>query len=454
VSGVVADRHRAARGSRSLAFGAVMGTVVTDGGLLVLSFVSGCLAARLLQPEGRGALAAVLFWPQFVAAVGMFSLNEATSFGVARRGSSGQHTWSSAMMLGLILAALTIMAGLLALPYLFARGNVDLVPYSRYYLLALVPAQFGTLIALGVDQGSLKFGRFNIVRFSVQLFYVIGLLLIAYRGRATVGEVVAINGGSLVVVAIVAVMRLPGGWRLPALQEIRELLSACLRFHPVYLLTISANQLDQMLAISLWDKATVGHYAVALTVATSGFGLVGGACSRVLFPYVAAKDSGTQSDLIAGAIRHATLLMLLFAIPLAVCVPILIPTFFGTEYRASVLPALLLLPSHLLVAIRGLMDQLLRGCGKGKPGIIAGMLNLVCLTGLAFPLAKWGGMPGLAIAIGMSAFVGVWYFAFHLNRTMGIPWRSLWGLNRETARTSFSIAREWWQTSFVRAGSY
>src|SRR2546425_11888108 len=59
---------------------AMVGTFATEGFIVLLGILTGSLVARLLLPEGRGALAAVLFWPQLLAGIGFLSLGEAVTY--------------------------------------------------------------------------------------------------------------------------------------------------------------------------------------------------------------------------------------------------------------------------------------------------------------------------------------------------------------------------------------
>ena len=49
--------------------GAWLGTSATNAAILLFGLATGVLSARLLAPDGRGALAAALFWPQLISAL-------------------------------------------------------------------------------------------------------------------------------------------------------------------------------------------------------------------------------------------------------------------------------------------------------------------------------------------------------------------------------------------------
>src|SRR5207245_11440479 len=59
---------------------AMLGTFATEGFLVLVGILTGSLVARLLLPEGRGALAAVLFWPQLLAGIGFLSIGVAVTY--------------------------------------------------------------------------------------------------------------------------------------------------------------------------------------------------------------------------------------------------------------------------------------------------------------------------------------------------------------------------------------
>lgn len=440
----VLEAHASRDGQRSSILGALTGTLATDGGLMLLGVVSGSLTARLLQPEGRGALTATLLWPQFLAGVGMLSLNEATAFRIAAGKSVVQRTVRSSLTLGLLLAVLTTVLSFVAIPFLLPAKHIDVLLYSHYYLLALVPAQFVTLTTLAVAQGKMQFRRFNFLRMGTQAFYLVGLLVLMRRGNAELPHIVTINGLSVLAVGVLAWWRLrPEITAVPDWAEIKGLLRLCLRFHPIYLIGICVAQLDQIVALFVWDSATLGNYAIALTVATSGFGLISAACCRVLFPMVAeARTPTARSLLIAKTVRHAMLLTVSLLVPCAISTPFLIKLLFGGSYSPSVLPAMMLLPAQMVAGLRAIVDQLLRGCGEGKPGILAGGLNLLTLAFLAPILAKWKGMPGMAVAVGCGSIAALSYFVWYLDRRMSVPWQSLWGLNRETVDAVRLVIRE------------
>lgn len=65
-----------------------LGTFATNGVGLAIGMATGILAARLLEPEGRGLLAVLQFWPGLLWSIGMLSVAEAASHRIARSAGS------------------------------------------------------------------------------------------------------------------------------------------------------------------------------------------------------------------------------------------------------------------------------------------------------------------------------------------------------------------------------
>src|SRR5580658_2961423 len=87
-------------------------TFLTNALILAFGTFTGILTARLLHPEGRGALAAVLFWPEILAGVGICGLNEALVYRIGQ-GKESEGGIRTAVLCAVGFAAVTVAVGLL-----------------------------------------------------------------------------------------------------------------------------------------------------------------------------------------------------------------------------------------------------------------------------------------------------------------------------------------------------
>ena len=128
----------------------VLATRVT---LFVMAFASSILLSRLLGPDGKGHLVAVVTLPGMLAAVGMFGLPSAVNY-FAGRGASMKSLMRATYIFTTILSIGLVGVVWISLPQL-ETSILSLAPDNlvRVILLTVPP---GMLAAFG---GSILYGR-------------------------------------------------------------------------------------------------------------------------------------------------------------------------------------------------------------------------------------------------------------------------------------------------------
>jgi O-antigen/teichoic acid export membrane protein len=413
---------------------ALAGTLATEGTLLLLGVLTGFPTARLLLPEGRGALAAVLFWPQLFAGIGLLSLNEAATYRIGANPERAPVIAASSFWLALILAEVTTLAGYVLIPFLLGEGRAHLVSLARIYLLVFIPFNFMALSLLASDHGGLYFARYNTLRPLVPLSYLIGLLALWATGHVSVAWVVAVNCAGTVLVAVVRLILVERRiMTVPSLGEAVALLGLAGRFHLTTVLLLLAAQADQFVVLTLWDNAALGKYVAAFTIASSGLAVVSGASYKVLFPHLAhVRDPATQAGLLARGVRHAALLLVAFSLLLALGIPRLVPVLFGPAFQDAVNPARVLVVAYPFIALKVIAIQGLRGLGESRPGSMAAALSLGVFLLLAWPLGNALGLVGVGAGLWLANVGALGYLTYHLRRRHHLALPDLWGLTRRT----------------------
>lgn len=415
---------------------ALVGTVFADLVVLAIGVATGPVAARLLQPEGRGAVAAVTFWPILLASAGLFSLNEATTYRIGARPERYEITTASAFRLSLLFSLLTISLGLLLIPRLLGPDRASLVGIALLYLVFFVPTNATALTLASTDHGQLRFARYNLQRVAVPAIYLAGLLILWATDRVTVGAVVAASCLGTITLAVYRIgSQIRTVFARATWEETSALLKLALSFHPASLLMFLATQADQFMVLTLWNNETLGKYVVALTISSSSLSVVCGGFQRVLFPHIANRTAEANPErLMARGIRMASLAMVLSSTVLALILGWLLPLLFGEPFRSSVGPARVLLFAYILVALRNLMIQLLRGMGEGKAGAIASALAASLFVPTAYLLGRSMGLYGVAVALGLANILAVAYLGRYIARKWNLRFADLCGLNSATLR--------------------
>jgi O-antigen/teichoic acid export membrane protein len=411
------------------------GTVATSAAIMLCGIATGVLSARLLAPGGRGALAAILFWPQLIASLGLLSLPDALIYSRGWRPADDRTIAATGAWLALGLAAVCGLLGAVALPILLPRADAG--GLARPYLLAFLPCHFLALALLALDQGELRFARYNLIRLLPSCVYLASLLVLWALDAASVAALV---WASWLGTAIAAATRLcQAGDRLrarPCLAQARALLALGARFHGAALLAALLAQADRFVVLTFWDDAGLGLYVVAATLACAGLNVVAGGFSLTLLPRLAAAgDLEARRRIMAQTLRYAMLLLTVGTAALLLLCPWLVRFLFSDAFAGATGICIVLLLGYVPTALRQVITLGLCGTGDWRPRLVAEGLTLAVFGLSVWPLATWSGIEGVPAALLLANATALLYLLAHLRARWGLRLRDCWGLDRATIRS-------------------
>jgi O-antigen/teichoic acid export membrane protein len=411
-----------------------LGTLATNGAILLCGMASSALVARLLAPEGRGALAAVLFWPHLLAAIGLLSLNEGIVYRRGQTAADERIFATSAVTIGLALATVTAAAGWFVVPYLLGADRHELVPLARAYLLAFLPLNFLSLVLFALDQSHLRFARYNLLRLLPPYVYLASLVVFWASRPASVACVLFASwlGTFVTLLVQLALIRRSLAARLSRVEARRIAAVAC-RFHSASLLFLVGSRLDQMVVLGYWDDRSLGYYVVAVTVAGTAVAVLTNSFHIVLFPRISAAPAVAEKvRLLDRGLRHSNLLIGTTTIALIVLVPWLVPLLFGPAFAPATLPAVILLLAGWPLALRQIIARSLRGFGESRSSLLAETWALGLFVAVAGPLAAIGGLAGVALASLVANAAALSYLTLVLRRRFALRLADWHGFSRAT----------------------
>ena len=411
-----------------------LGTFMTNGAGLACGIATGIIAARLLQPEGRGLLAVLQFWPALLWSIGLLSVREAVSHRIARAGGQRQGIAASALWVTLALAFVTTLVALIAIPFLLGSERREVWTIALLYAVTIIPLMSLMATLRGLDQGELRFVRHNAWGLIPALIYLSGLLTIWALDLISVTTALgAFWLGTFVTAVVLVTLRWQEVTRHPSWQEMRRLLSLTTRFHSTNLSFLLASQVDRLAIMLFWGDASIGLYAVALTWASSGLNTITMSFRTVMFPHLSAQtDEARARSLLAVGLRYASCILALGTLALAAVTWWLLPFLFGAAFRAAVPVALILLAANWPFALRQIINQSLRGFGQARPGTIAELATIVTFALGVWPLARGFGLAGVATALLLANLASLVYLIYYLERRVGLRPGDWWGLNPGT----------------------
>jgi O-antigen/teichoic acid export membrane protein len=362
-------------GARSGA-SAIAQTMVTNIAVQGANVVSGILTARSLGPGGRGALASIVMWPQFLAFAMTLGIPPASVYWIKRRPDLGSELSGATLLLSGIFGALSAFAGFAIIPLSLHTYPREVIHMAQLWAM-VTPLELFSTSVLCLVQVTGSFRNFNLVRFFVPFSVVATLLL-----ERAFGVLNVYNAAAAYLLAGLPVTALITVWVCryfkPSFKGLRVstrfLLGYGVRAWGADLLTTVAGQIDRVLVVGLLNPELMGAYVVAQSAAAL-LNVLPTAVAPVALP----KSSGLTNDeilsIVGRAVRVTLLVMVAAAIPLALLGKFLLRLVYGRQFDAAagVLP--LLIVEAVLDGLTSVLAQaflasgfpgtvsLLQGCG-------------------------------------------------------------------------------------------
>ena len=252
---------------------ALLTTLFVTGAVIGLSFITSVLLARVLGPEGRGLLLAVIFWPAMLAGILNLSFNEAVAYHVAKgkREEREQEVLNAGYALLVLLLLVALPVCLMVLPLLLGQRHGEAQMLALAYVLPFIPLTFADQFYRAVVQGRGQANQLNGLRIAQPLAYCVGLGVLVLIGQSIdvpwvlVIMLAALGMGAMVGLWLSRIR--PGRF---SRASIGDLVRSGLSFHRVNLLLYSAAEFDKALVLLFLTVREAGLYAVALSVSTIG----------------------------------------------------------------------------------------------------------------------------------------------------------------------------------------
>jgi len=401
---------------------AIAHVVLTNGLILGLNVATGIVSARFLGPAGRGELAALLLWPQFLGYAFAFALPSAVVYETRRDPRGRDAILRAALALSLLGGCLALATGTVALPRVLQHADVTLLREARLLMVFAPLATVSTTLtaALQLDE---RFHAYNRARYLPLLLTLVALGWLAGTGRLTPWS------GALAYL-------LPGipafGWMLwrvrgcigaraaAAASPTRRLLSYGARAYGGEAAGTLLGQLDKVMLVNLLLPAQLGIYVVVfnlsrvLTVLTS-------AVVPVLLPKAAGRPAAEVVRITARALSLTTPLLLLGLMLVIAAGSGLLRLMYGADFSAGYGALCLLAAEAVLASLAHVIIQPF--LALNRPGVITVIQvgSLIVLALALWLLVPWLGLAGAALGLLVTsllraaAIYGAYRFALNVR---------------------------------------
>ncbi len=311
----------------------------------LLTMIGGVLSARLLLPQGKGELTAIILWPTLLASIGSLGIIDAVTYFTASNEKDISKVAVSALVLLLALATGLLGIGYVILPFVLSEYDPEVLNTTKLYLI-YIPINLVALLLMALILGRMKLVEYNFLRTLVHLISVAGMVLLYAINQVSVqGFAMAslIANFITLVMAIGIVFR--DKWIIwqPNVQIIKNLLGYGLKVHLGSITSLINLRFDQILMSIFLPPTTLGLYVVAVTV-SGGSSLAANTIGLVAFPHVANLESLQAKKLAIGRFMRLTIfLSLISTAGLFWLTPWILGFFFGPAYLSTTWAARILL---------------------------------------------------------------------------------------------------------------
>jgi O-antigen/teichoic acid export membrane protein len=361
--------------------------------------VTGILTARLLGPVARGELATVILWPMILSNLGLMGCNWVLAREVAKD-PGREYDWAAVgLAVGLATALLYLLAGYFLIPLLLPSDRGYLLPVARLCLL-LIPLDIFNQVLLAVEHGRMRWRRYNFLRLSFFLFYLVLIGFIGVTRRAQVRWFVSAFLAShlLAVLLRLWIQRKALAAGKFQFDGCRHLLRAGVPYFGATISNLISLQLDTILVVSLLNTEAAGIYAVAAAFA-NGQSSLGDALGITSFAVLSnERNTGSREKIIIETFRQSALVSCGVGLVLSCLIPFLVVPLFGFEFSRAIRPAVVLALAASLTGSTNILNQGLRGAGHPYAGLMSQLLGTGVLALAALFFLRRFGLMGMAYA--------------------------------------------------------
>lgn len=383
---------------------------------------TGIITARALHPAGRGELAALGVWPNFLGGLMTFGLPSALIFwSRAEPENKTNFMWAS-LPLTLFMGALAMLMGAIGIPFWLSQYSPHIVQMAQLFMLnAFIVLLIANARAASEAENDFFASSLALCMSPFLAFF--GLIALHFSHQLTPVSAACAYIVSGIPSCIFLLFRLRHNFRKRPVNMFgatRKLLNYGFRSYGVDICGTLSLYADQAIVVHLLNPAAMGTYVVALSLSRT-LNVIHQAVAAVLFPKAVSLQPKELLAMTGRAIRISTLCTAACGVVVAVLGPFLLSLLYGHEYRRAtmilnILIAEVILTGATLVLTRAYM-------ALGRPGLVtilqaSGLILSLPLLLLLVP--KWG-VVGASLALLTAALVRLMLALSSFRLVLGQP---------------------------------
>jgi O-antigen/teichoic acid export membrane protein len=407
-------------------FGASLQTMATRTTIFALNIGTGIITARVLGAEGRGLLASLLTWPQFVAYSMTFGLFASFVFNVKASPSEKGVLFAAGNLYAGALGVAAAVVGAVLMPILLPGFSAQDLRVAQGLMLA-APLILLSLMLQTAAEAAGDFSGANTLRGVSVLGTFAAVCALALAGALSPVAAAVCYLAPQLPVAVWLCGRLRRDYK-PTLsgfrQVSRRLIVYGLRCYPIELLTAASAYVGQAIVVLMLDPASVGYFTLSVGLARL-LEIFFATAASVLLPSIAARRPSEVVEKTVRAARLTFLIMVLFAVPALLLIPVVLPLVYGADFAGAANIARLLVMEGVISGTVWVLLQAFVALGRPElPTMVHGVTVLLSAVLLLVFIPPYGVLGAAASLLAVSVVKLI--FAMGLYRSvLAVPLRRM-----------------------------
>ncbi|WP_204152435.1 oligosaccharide flippase family protein [Leptolyngbya sp. CCY15150] len=366
--------HKVSNRVRSLLSGksgitAAIQTFVVKVLVIAINMGTGIITARVLGSEGRGELAAVILWPQFLAYALTLGVPQSLLYNLKRYPEEKSELFSTALVLSFILGLVASGVGIICMPLWLSQYSPDIVRAAQWFMLAS-PLSLMSMVFAASFEARDEFTFSNQIRYFIPLSTLVFLLLLLafdVDNPITFGMAYVLPS---VPVGIWMFTRLWSRYQF-SMQNMyaasKRLLDYGIKAYGIDLIGSLSGKIGQALVVGMLTATSMGLYTVAISLSRV-LNTFEEAINIVLLPKASARPLPEIILLTGRAVRASTFLTLLCVIPLLLLGPFFLTLLYGEDFAPATAVFRILLVEVLISGTTWMLAKSFMAAGR--PGVV------------------------------------------------------------------------------------
>ncbi len=366
---------------------------LASGLIQVAGLVTGLVAARILGPEGRGALAGIVSVTMAIGAISGLSISEAVAYFTARAETVDER--SKILSTGLVCALVLSIGGIITASAvgLFAFKGDHHRPEAFLFLLN-IPLLLATNCFVASAQSSGGARSWSVLRSTPQAVNAfLCIVAIAFYRHAGISYflVSQIAGNVVLLVISIVMLRRRGvvftGWNR---AQAGTLFGFGVRLHATSVGQNARDHLDRIVMAIFLPNVALGYYA-ATTALASSIAIIGVTIDIIAMPNLARASFEDRKIGAMTLMKISALVIFCAGLFMSFASQFLIPVLFGKAFLPAMSLAPVLCAAYAMAALKSVVASVLKA--SNRP-LSAGGVEIVTLIVMVFA------MPPLVFSIG------------------------------------------------------